>query len=336
MTSFTPRVLAVAAICAALSVPASAQEQGGFLDNIFGRPNAPRQEQLAQLSGADMVVRFERLENQIRQLTGVVEQLQFRNQQLEQQLKRMQDDNEYRFQELGARGGSQPQMQQTPAQQPSRPPAGSQRRGDAFDPNQSPNAPGAPRTLGGMPATAAIAPPQDSAVANDEPPVGVPGGRTAGAPLDLSTLSANASRDPALSPDGQQASLGNLPPPPARNPNATGAQVAAVPPTQTPKDEFALGYGYLQRKDYALAEETLREFLKKFPRDRLAAEAEFWVGESLFQRQRYRDAAESFLRVSTKYNGPAKAPDALLRLAQSLAALALRQTVEREQKRVKC
>ena len=46
----------------------------------------------AQVSGPDLIVRLERLENQIRVLTGAVEQLQFRNQQLEQQLKRSQDE----------------------------------------------------------------------------------------------------------------------------------------------------------------------------------------------------------------------------------------------------
>ena len=74
--------------------------------------------------------------------------------------------------------------------------------------------------------------------------------------------------------------------------------------------------------------------------------------------QRYRDAAESFLNVSTKYDTSARAPDALLRLGQSLAALgereaacaslgevlrkypraavAVRQSVDREQRRVHC
>src|SRR3712207_580830 len=60
----------------------------------------------AQMSEPDVVVRMERLENQIRQLTGTIEQLQFRNQQLEQQLKRSQEDAEYRFQELGGRSGT--------------------------------------------------------------------------------------------------------------------------------------------------------------------------------------------------------------------------------------
>jgi tol-pal system protein YbgF len=75
------------------------------------------------------------------------------------------------------------------------------------------------------------------------------------------------------------------------------------------------------RRDYALAEEGFRTFLSKYPNDRLAPEAQYWLGESLFQRQLYRDAAENFLNVSTKYETTAKAPDSLLRLGQSLAAL---------------
>src|SRR5215468_11781728 len=61
---------------------------------------------LAQVGVAELLVRIDRLENQIRQLTGQVEQMQYRNQQLEAALKRLQDDNEFRFQELGSRGGS--------------------------------------------------------------------------------------------------------------------------------------------------------------------------------------------------------------------------------------
>ena len=33
-------------------------------------------------------------------------------------------------------------------------------------------------------------------------------------------------------------------------------------------------------------------FLKKYPNDRRAADAQFWLGESLFQRQRYDAAAQ--------------------------------------------
>ena len=93
-------------------------------------------------------------------------------------------------------------------------------------------------------------------------------------------------------------------------------------PTNTPKDEYDLAYGYVLRKDYALAEETLRAFLKKYPSDRLARGcAVTGSARAMFQRQRYREAAEAFLDMSTKYETHAKAPDSLLRLGQSLAAL---------------
>jgi tol-pal system protein YbgF len=222
----------------------------------------------------------------------------------------------------------------------------SSRRGDAFDPAVNPNSPGAPRPLGTMTAAAPAggSPPYDRPPPISDATLGAPGPRQPGAPLDLSTLSAP--------PGGQP-----LPPPPPSNPNATGA-TATLPPINTPKDVYDLAYGYVLHKDYALAADTFRTFLHQYPSDRQAQEAQYWLGESLFQQQQYRDAAESFLAVSTKYETTTRASEALLRLGQSLAALGekeaacaslgevlrkyphaplnVKQGVEREQKRDHC
>lgn len=302
---------------------------------------------------SDLVIRLERIQNQMRQLTGQIEQLQFRNQQLEQQMKRMQEDNEFRFQQLGAKGGAP-----AAAPQGGRPaPAAPGRRSDAFDPAQQPTlgGPGTPgasqppdgRVAGNAPGNGGVPP-----IAADEPetPIGAPGGRDAGAPLDLATMA------------GRAAAGG--PPPPGGVPFQTApAPVSAAPgmiapPSNTPKDEYDLAYGYVLRKDYALAEQTFRDFVKKYPNDRMTSEAQYWLGESLFQRQRYQDAADSFLVVVRNHDKSAKAPDALLRLGQSLAAIgqkemacaslneigrkyprasaSVKRSVEQEQKRVKC
>jgi tol-pal system protein YbgF len=211
------------------------------------------------------------------------------------------------------------------------PQAQGRRRGDAFDPSQNPNAPGAPQALGG-----------GQLPLPSEAPIGAPGGRAAGEPLDLANTGGGRNPASAL---------------PSRNPNAIGA-LATAPPSQTPRDEFDLGIGYMQRRDYALAEETMRNFAQRYPNDPLIADSQYWLGESFFQRQRYRDAAESFLAVTTKFDKSAKAPDALLRLGQSLAALkekeaacaafgevtrkyprasnGVKAAVDQEQKRVKC
>jgi tol-pal system protein YbgF len=346
----------ITATSAAFAQEASRSEGSpfGLFGRIFGgserfsppppQPPDPGSAQLAQGPGTELVTRLERLEGQIRQLTGAIEQLQHRNQQLEGQLKRFQDDTEFRFQEIkgGARTAPAPTR---PTPNPPNAPAGNGRRGDAFDPTNNPTAPGAPRTLGSAPANASD---------HEPPPIGAPGGRTAGAPLDLSTLSTTTGTE--STPSGAVASTEPNAPP--RNPGGGGSQVATLPPSESPKDSFDLAYGYLVRKDYALADDGFRNFLKKFPNDRLTPDAQYWLAESLFQRQRFRDAAEAFLNVSTKYEAASKAPEALLRLGQALAALgekeaacaslgevlrkyprasvSVRQGVDREQKRVRC
>jgi tol-pal system protein YbgF len=375
-------VLATAVVTAILSVSgvSSAQERSssGLFERLFGggerlskptevleeRASEERQEglpasgpdRLAQISGSDAIMRIDRLEAQIRQLTGLVEQLQYRNQQLEGQVKRIQEETEYRFQELrgGAPRASSPPARQSvtpaPVGQPPTPPAPG-KRGDAFDPSQDPNAPGAPRPLGAangsVPAAASVAP---APAREAEEVLGAPGGRGAGASLDLSTLTA---REPALAPP-RSLTGGEVPGMP-RSPNP---QLTTLPPSDSPKDTYDLAYGYILRRDYALAEDGFRTFLSKYPNDRQAPEAQYWLGESLFQRQLYRDAAENFLNVSTRYETTPKAPDAMLRLGQALAAMGereaacasfgevlrkyprasigVKQGVEREQRRAHC
>ena len=337
------RIAALAALSALLLTgSALAQERnssGNFLDNLFGRGESQNQSRqsaeppsggrVAQSDPGDLSVRLDRMENALRQLTGTIEQLQYRNQQLEMQLKRMQDDTEYRFQQQGARGAIPPPAQAAPNAPggPLGPSATPGRRSDVFDPAQHPNAPGAPRTLGNQAAIAAPEQGQETA-----PPIGAPGGRAAGAPLDLSTLAGNNSPPPqAPAPPATVASAGATPlpvpqipaapPQQVRNVSPPGQQLATLPPSASPQDEYDMAYGYVLHKDYSLAEQALRDFLKKYPNERLVPDAQYWLGESLFQQQRYRDAAESFLSVSTKFERSGKAPDSLLRLGQSLAAL---------------
>ena len=275
----------------------------------------------AQVGTAELLVRIDRLENQIRLLTGQLEQMQYRNQQLEAAVKRLQDDNEFRFQELAGRTGSRVTTTRPGTAPPIQPISPGGRRSDAFDPVENPGAPGAPRALGSI------------------------------SPQPAPSISAQGLVGEEPIPRGPMG-------PSPRTPGAAGPYAVATAPTSSPRDIFDIGNGYLQSKDYPLAEEAFREFLKKYPSDRLAAEAQYGLGESLFQRQSYHDAANAFVVLSKKYETSVKAPDALLRLGQSLAAinekelacvafsdvgrkyprapLSLKQAIEREQKRVRC
>ena len=364
--------LAAVTLTGALLAPGVAAAQArdnSFLDNLFSRGESGQQQQPAAQPGrgapaddSEMIVRLDRMESALRQLTGTLEQLQFRNQQLEMQLKRLQEDSEYRFQQLGSRGNATPGAVPQVAPRGPADVAPPGRRGDLFDPNQQPNAPGAPRTLGNQTAsTAPMAP-----IANNEPPVGAPGGRNAGAPLDLSSLSANAAAGPAAAPPSNPAAASpqqqpqqpaQVPPAP-RNAVTPAPQLATLPPSARPQDEYDLAYGYVLHKDYGLAEQAFNEFLRKHPNERLVPDAQYWLGESQFQQQRYSEAAKAFLVVLTKHERAGKAPDSLLRLGQSLAALnkkeaacatlaevgrkypkasaTVKRTVVEEQKRARC
>ena len=332
MSSPFPMLARVAVAAASLALPSQLWAQD------YGTP--------------DPEVRIQQLEEQLRNLTGQNEELQHRNQILEQQLRQGQGSAPpvnanvntnaapppappsapMQIEPNQGYGGSPYPQQQGGYQQPGyqQQPApivqgdavatpGRQGRDDAFNPALHPNAPGVPRALGGGQM------PMESG-----PGGGAPGGYNA------------ANTGP----------MGVAPPPPS------GGGLTTLPPSASPRDEFDLGIGYMQRKDYALAEETMRNFTRKYPSDALTGDAQYWLGESLYQRQKYRDAAEAFLGVTTKYDTSAKAPDALLRLGQSLAALkekeaacaalgeisrkyprasaGVKQAVDREQKRVKC
>jgi tol-pal system protein YbgF len=327
------RLIACFALAMAFAAPASAQD------------------------AADAIVRLNRLENQFRQMSGQVEQLQFENRQLKEQVRKFQEDVEFRFQE--SRGGSKAAPSATTPVRPAQPQAQPlpQKRSDVFDPSDAPAAPGAPRPLG----TAAPSAPLASA---DGRPVPFPSGK----PADIGDLideeEAVAGAAPLdLNPVGRTAAI---PQPSPSSPAPASAAPAAQRPSPSvaatsvgnPRSDYETAYAYLSQKQYEEAEMGFRRFLQSNPRDKLVPEASYWLGETYLQRSRFREAAEQFLNVSTDHPNAAKAPDALLKLGVALnglgardracavyaeldrkypqASASVRQGSERERKRAKC
>ena len=277
---------------------------------------------------AELLLRIDRLENQIRTMNGRMEEMQFQVRRSEEMLRKFQQDVDFRFQELQPKGGARPAA---PPAQPAPAPVPPQRRGDlepelggsapnvaqaapaaapaivagvagsrgngrgdAFDPAANPDAPGAPRALGSP----------DSASRPVARPV--PGGPLgaqddANAPLDLA-----GNRQAAIAAPPAQA--------------GSNSSLGAMPAT-TPKDEFELAVFSLERGQYDAAEANFATFLQRYPKDPLAGEAVYYLGESFFKRNRHRDAAEQYLKISTDHPKTAHAPDAMLRLGQSLEKL---------------
>ncbi|WP_460450539.1 tol-pal system protein YbgF [Alsobacter sp. SYSU BS001988] len=277
---------------------------------------------------SELLVRTNRLEGQVRQLSGQIEQLQFQNRRLEDQLKKFQEDVEFRFQERAGRPAASGATPPAAAPGPPKP----QKRGDAFDPSTQPAAPGSPRALGDV-ASAAPAAPQgqpgrDRRIADlieDDP----------GAPMDLNQMNRSAGL-----PQGAVPSAPHAPPQaypqgmnpafpqgvaPAGTPRAagtgqTGTTVASAG-TGLAKDEYDLAYGLVLQRQYEQAELAFKQFLQAHPKDRMAANATYWLGETYFRRAQYPDAVEQYLKVYRTYNSSKVAPDSMLKLGLSLRGM---------------
>jgi tol-pal system protein YbgF len=88
-----------------------------------------------------------------------------------------------------------------------------------------------------------------------------------------------------------------------------------------PKELYETAYGYLLQQDYGSAEASFEEFLRLHPADRLAADAQYWLGESLYVQRRYKPAGQAFLKVIQNHQASAKVPNSLLKLAMTLEQL---------------
>ena len=313
---------------------------------------------------SEFVVRLNRLENVSRQLSGQIETLQYENRQLKEQLRKFQEDVEFRFQE-GKGSAAAPPARRAPA--PAAAPSSSGtpygtnpgegkpgKRGDAFDPEQNPNAPGAPKPIGAVQPSLPL---PSGAIAEAEPPL------RRSVPPTVAEADSTGADDQDLPPPGFGGPV-DLTPPPARTGSIGSAEApvghASIAATGTgdAQADFEAAYALVRERQYEQAEMSLRQFIQSHPRDRLVPKATYWLGESYLQRNRSREAAEQFLKVSTDYANSPVAPEAMLKLGASLHALGakaqacatlaeverkfpsagatVRQGVEREQKRARC
>lgn len=98
---------------------------------------------------------------------------------------------------------------------------------------------------------------------------------------------------------------------------ATGTDAEAG----TPQEQYEQAFALLSQTDYKGAERALTAFLEQYPSDPLAGNAKYWLGETYYVRGQYAEAAVAFAEGYKTYPDSVKAPDNLLKLGKSLAAL---------------
>ncbi|MCK5621952.1 MAG: tol-pal system protein YbgF [Alphaproteobacteria bacterium] len=106
-----------------------------------------------------------------------------------------------------------------------------------------------------------------------------------------------------------------------------GGEVAIAPgvptelPEGTPREQYDFAYSLLKKHQWIEGRAALQAFLEKNPNDDLSDNASYWLGETYYINKQYKDAAKAFLDGYRNYPKADKAPDNLLKLGKSLAAL---------------
>lgn len=283
-------LLVVAVMFFAAVRPASAQLFGGSDDS--DRRNA------------EIGLRINQLEGQMRGLNGQIEQMSFQIRQLQDTLTRMQKDYEFRLQDLENGGGKAAPRPPTQKRSDAAP---APTAGDAALMAEAPSAAGgAAPALRGATSSNLGAPPAPLGQLSSSDPIG---GLIGSAPLDLGAPGSRATGGRLAEPAQQPV------------PQGVDPRYASAPPTASPGDEYDAAYGYILNGEYALAETSFKTFLANHPTDRRIGSAQFWLGESYFARGRHREAADAFLKSYTQFPDGAKAPDSLLKLGMALSGL---------------
>ena len=104
---------------------------------------------------------------------------------------------------------------------------------------------------------------------------------------------------------------------------AAAAAVQQKKEAEHPTDKTAiynLGRAKLDGGQPARARELFAEFLSKFPKDELAGNSQYWLGETYYAEKKWNDAIGEFQKVLKLYKSSEKVPDALLKIGMSFQA----------------
>ncbi|MEM7289915.1 MAG: tol-pal system protein YbgF [Pseudomonadota bacterium] len=254
---------------------------------------------LAQSSNTDYRVSV--LEEQVRQLNGKIEELNFQLLEMQELIRRMQEDNDFRFQQLEEKQGNFDSGNSETAQSDEdgfirlEKPEPSDQQAVAAGSDGISESNRTKRTIEGV----ELFDGEQKVEENLSQSLGTlqfdENGNvidsTLGKPLDLT------------------AGLGD----------SNSPQENALP--QDPESLFQLGYDQVQTGRYEDAEKALVAFSEQYASHPRLPEVRFWLGESYLGRGQYRKAAETYLNAQKQWPNSKFGPQSLLKLGVSVAGL---------------
>jgi tol-pal system protein YbgF len=241
-------------------------------------------------SALNFEMRMGRIEDQMRTMTGQIEETSYKIEQLRQNLEKLQSDIEVRFSQLGSPDSAAVGAPPPPKNTPQPPPPALQQ---AYQ--------NAPVQLHPPSGASSVDTPQLGSQPHALGMIRVPEGEDIGGA---------ATSNPVLGSSAAQAAT------PGASANAASNAVAGA---ATPQDQYNAAFSLLRQARYEDAEQALRGFVQRYPKDSLAPAAQYWLGETFYVRKDYAGAAAAFADGYEKYPKSPKGPDFLLKLGMSLA-----------------
>jgi len=251
-------------------LPVASQGEAGAADGV-SKPAIAR-----------LGLRMDRLEQDIRDATGTMEEINFRINQVVERLDKLVGDVDFRLSSLEEKfsGGGQPRAL-----------------------GQGPGGLGGP-SIAAAPSPAGVQ--------------AAPGPQSLGT-VSVSAIEAvqNQKRQAGLA----QAPVQSAAPAPAPAQQAAVTPPPGPLPAGTPKEQYAYAFNLLRQTNYDQAEVALKAFVETHADDPLASNARYWLGETHYVRGAYQEAAQVFFEGFQKDPKGPKAADTLLKLGMSLAGL---------------
>jgi tol-pal system protein YbgF len=248
---------------------------------------------VVKVQSGDAEVRVQQLEEQLRQLNGRIEEMSFQLLQMQETIRKQQEDNEFRFQQLEKTGGA---------------------GGATKAPVKKSETDAAPAASGGDDIAKVIQAPQGAETA---PSTTVPENNGPGQPpQELGSMDFDQNGNPVGGKINENAKKGSAP-----LPSVDGTTPSQTASLGSENDQYKAAYGHVLSGDYANAEQEFTQYIAQYPGSARAADANFWLGEALYSQGKYNEAAKTFLNAHQKYSTSEKAPEMLLKLGMSLAAL---------------
>lgn len=298
-------VLAAMLGLAAMTGPAGAFQLS--LPKLFqGEQSAPQQAKPEQgeiiLAQSNDAVRNQQLQEEVRQLNGRIEEMSYQLLQMQEQLRKTQEDNEFRFQELEKKKRSD--LGDTTGQ-----PAVASSRPSSSSSAQSPS-------TGGDDISRIIETPSDDSAG------GAQQSNSAPAPTTLGSMEFDQNGNPiGTSRNDNARNSSALPGVDTGTPRAGSRDPQQTASLGSESDAYKIAYDHVLTGDYRLAETEFTSYISAYPKSSRLADANFWLGEAQYSQAKYNEAAKTFLNAHQTYGKSPKAPEMLLKLGMSLAAL---------------